>query len=129
MNFDGKVVVITGGASGIGAACAIEFAAQDATVAIVDRDTSAGHKVAAALRDQGRKAEFFEADVSLRPSVELLIRQIVRQFGGIDVLVSNAGIQRYGTVTTLSEEEWDEVMNTNLKSAFLVCKYAVPRMI
>ena len=129
MNFNGKVVVITGGGSGIGEACAIEFAERDAAVAVVDRDATAGERVAAALRDKGRKAEFFEADVSLCAQVETLVQRIVDRLGGVDVLVSNAGIQRYGTVTTLSEEQWDEVMNANLKSAFLACKYIVPEMI
>ena len=129
MNFNGKVAVITGGGSGIGEACAAEFADRQAVVAIVDRDSKQGGQVAAALRNKGQSAEFFEADISLRGQVELLVQRIVERLGGIDVLVSNAGIQRYGTVTTLSEEEWDEVMNANLKSAFLMCKYAIPDMI
>lgn len=129
MNFNGKVAVITGGGSGIGEACAGEFADRHAMVAVVDRDSRAGEQVAAGLRKRGRSAEFFEADISLRGQVELLVQRIVERLGGIDVLVSNAGIQRYGTVTTLSEEEWDEVMNANLKSAFLMCKYAIPEMV
>lgn len=129
MNFDGKLAVITGGGSGIGEACAVEFADRNARVAIVDRDGKAGEKVAARLRDKGRKAEFFKADLSQVVQVEAVVRQVVERLGGIDILVSNAGIQRYGTVTTLSEEEWDEVMNANLKSAFLMCKYIVPEMI
>jgi len=61
--------------------------------------------------------------------VERLIPDIVRRFGGIDVLVNNAGIQRYGTVTTIAEEQWDEVIDANLKSAFLMSKFAIPEMI
>jgi NAD(P)-dependent dehydrogenase (short-subunit alcohol dehydrogenase family) len=124
MNFESKVVLITGGSSGIGAACVKEFAARKAAVAIIDRqplaEGSLGH---------GIRAEYFQADVSLATRVQQVIAAIVSSFGGIDVVVNNAGIQRYGSVTTISEEEWDEVMNINLKSAFLVSKYAIPEML
>jgi NAD(P)-dependent dehydrogenase (short-subunit alcohol dehydrogenase family) len=126
MNFSGKVVVVTGAGSGIGAACAREFAMRNAVVAMVDRkplaDREAGWPDAAA-------SEYFQADVSSRSEVEGLIPKIVRQLGGIDILVNNAGIQRYGSVTTISEEQWDEVMDANLKSAFLMSKFAIPEMI
>jgi NAD(P)-dependent dehydrogenase (short-subunit alcohol dehydrogenase family) len=129
VNFEGKVAVVTGGGSGIGEACAREFATRNAAVAVVERDAKAGEKTARELRGKRGTAEFFLADLSHREEVERLIPAIVSRFGGIDVLVNNAGIQRYGTVTTLSEEEWDEVMNVNLKSAFLMSKYAIPEMI
>jgi meso-butanediol dehydrogenase / (S,S)-butanediol dehydrogenase / diacetyl reductase len=129
MDFSGKVVVITGGGSGIGQACAREFADRHAAVAIVDRDAQAGEQTVSELRGKNQHAEFFRADTSLRGQVESIVPQIVSKLGGIDVLVNNAGIQRYGTVTTISEEEWDEVMDVNLKGAFLMSKYAIPRMI
>jgi NAD(P)-dependent dehydrogenase (short-subunit alcohol dehydrogenase family) len=129
MEFSGKVVVITGGGSGIGQACAREFADRHAVVAVVDRDTKAGEQTASELKSKNKRAEFFQADTSLRAQVESLVPEIVARLGGIDVLVINAGIQRYGTVTTISEEEWDEVLNVNLKGAFLMSKYAIPVMI
>ena len=129
MDFTGKVAVVTGGGSGIGQACAREFATRRAAVAVVDRDSMAGEKTVRELRGQGSVAEFFLADVSRQADVALLVPAIVSRSGCIDVLVNNAGIQRYGTVTTLSEEEWDEVMNVNLKSAFLMSKYVIPEMI
>jgi NAD(P)-dependent dehydrogenase (short-subunit alcohol dehydrogenase family) len=129
MDFTGKIAVVTGGGSGIGQACAHEFATRHAAVAVVDRDAAAGGKTARELCSQGGSVEFFLADLSRRAEVERLIREIVSKFGGIDILVNNAGIQRYGTVTSLSEEEWDEVMDVNLKSAFLMSKYAIPEMI
>ena len=129
MDFAGKVAVVTGGGSGIGEACVREFATRHAAVAVVDRDATAGGKTASEFRARGGVAEAFAADLSRREEVERLVPQIVSRFGGIDILVNNAGIQRYGTVTTLSEEEWDEVMDVNLKSAFLMSKYAIPEMV
>jgi len=129
MDFGGKVVVITGGGSGIGQACAREFADRHASVAVVDRDAKAGEQTVSELRSKNKLAEFFKADTSLRAQVEPLVPAIVTRLGGIDVLVNNAGIQRYGTVTSISEDQWDEVMNVNLKSAFLMSKYAIPVMI
>ena len=129
MDFGGKAVVITGGGSGIGQACAREFADRHASVAVVDRDAKAGEQTVSELRSKNKLAEFFKADTSLRAQVEPLVPEIVTRLGGIDVLVNNAGIQRYGTVTSISEDQWDEVMNVNLKSAFLMSKYAIPVMI
>lgn len=123
VQFKGKIAVITGGASGIGRACATEFAARGAAVAVVDRAEDAGSRTA------GEPTAYFQAEVSRAAEVEALIPKIVARFGGIDILVNNAGIQRYGTVTTLTEAEWDEVLNVNLKSAFLVSKYVIPEMI
>jgi NAD(P)-dependent dehydrogenase (short-subunit alcohol dehydrogenase family) len=128
MSFSGKVVIVTGGASGIGLACCEGFAALGGEVAVVDRDARRGEECAASIRAVGRHAEFFPADVSRSQEVEKLVAKVEQRLGGIDILVNNAGIQRYGTVTTLSEEEWDEVLNVNLKSAFLMSKHSIPAM-
>ncbi|HEV2416858.1 MAG TPA: glucose 1-dehydrogenase [Terriglobia bacterium] len=127
MQFKGKVAVITGGGSGIGQACALEFAGGGAAVAVVDRDRAASETTVKSI--SGSSAAYFQADLSRAAEVEQMIPKIVAQFGGIDILVNNAGIQRYGSVTTVSEAEWDEVLNVNLKSAFLVSKFAIPEMI
>jgi len=129
MDFKGKVAVVTGGASGIGQACCREFAERNAAVAVVDRNPKTGQQTVEELRRKGGAAEFFGVDVTLSAQVEKAVSDIVAKFGGIDILVNNAGIQRYGTATSISEAEWDEVMNVNLKSAFLMCKYVVPQMI
>ena len=128
-DFTAKVVIVTGGASGIGLACCKEFAGRGAAVAMVDRDARRGEENAAAIGKSGGRTEFFPADVSRPEEVKKLVEQIAARFGGVDVLVNNAGIQRYGTVTTLSEEEWDEVLNINLKSAFLMAKHSIPQMV
>jgi NAD(P)-dependent dehydrogenase (short-subunit alcohol dehydrogenase family) len=129
MDFGGKVVVITGAGSGIGEACVREFANRNAVVAMVDCKASAGEKTISELRQRGASVEYFQADVSSRAEVERLIPKLVARLGGIDVLVNNAGMQRYGSATTVTEEEWDEVLNVNLKSAFLMSKHAIPEMI
>ena len=129
MNFRNKVAVVTGGASGIGLACCREFAARHAAVAIVDLNRKGGKHALKELRDRGSRAEFFLFDVSNRSQVEAGVRKIVKKLGGIDILINNAGIQRYATATTCSEEDWDKVLAVNLKSAFLMSKYVIPQMI
>jgi NAD(P)-dependent dehydrogenase (short-subunit alcohol dehydrogenase family) len=128
MNFSGKVAVVTGGSSGIGRATCLELLQHGASVAVVDRDEVAGHKL---IREAnaGDRILFFRADLSLNHEVEVIIPEIVKAFGGIDVLVSNAGIQTYGSATTTTEEEWDKTLAVNLRSGFLVSKYSIPHMI
>ena len=129
MDFKNKVVVVTGGASGIGLACCREFARRNASIAVVDLNEKAGRNAVKELRQFGGKVEFFPFDVSKNASVAAGVAKIVRKLGGIDILINNAGIQRYGTATTASEEDWDLVLTVNLKSAFLMSKYAIPAMI
>jgi len=129
MDFQNKVVVVTGGASGIGLACCREFAQRHATVAMVDRDMKAGRRAAKELRSLGGRVEFFSFDVSKSAQVEAGVAKIARKLGAIDVLINNAGIQRYATATTCSEEDWDLVLGVNLKSVFLMSKYAIPHII
>ena len=128
MNFEGKVAIVTGGASGIGKAAAREFCTRHAGVGIVDLDERAGAATVQELSEAGGKTQFFPCDVSQRSQVEKLIPAITSKFGGIDILVSNAGIQRYGSVLSTSEELWDEVMAANLKGSFLMSKAAIPEM-
>jgi NAD(P)-dependent dehydrogenase (short-subunit alcohol dehydrogenase family) len=129
MDFKGKVIVVTGGGSGIGQACCYEFADHGGTVAIVDRDEKGGKETERQIASQGGHVEFFAADVSSDSQVHALTRKIVDKMGGMDALVNNAGIQRYGTATTTSEKEWDEVLNINLKGAFLMARHCIPAMI
>jgi NAD(P)-dependent dehydrogenase (short-subunit alcohol dehydrogenase family) len=129
MDFAGKVIIVTGGASGIGQAAAREFARRNGTVAIFDRNDRAGRETAEALRAQGHAADYVHVDVATGAEVERAVNEVAARLGGIDVLVNNAGIQRYGAATSTSEQEWDEVMNANLRSAFLASKYAIPHMV
>src|SRR6478609_5253239 len=121
MNYKDKTVVITGGAKGIGAATAKAFFDAAATVVVLDiaADTS---------NLQNEKWMFLQCDVSDETQVAAAFDRIGNQFKTIGFLVNNAGIQRYGTVTETSTDEWDLVMNINLKSFFLCSKYALPLM-
>ncbi len=129
MDFTNKVIVVTGGGSGIGRACCYEFAALKGAVVVVDRDEKGGEETRHKIVADGGRAEFFAADVSSESQVEDLIKKALARTGGIDVLVNNAGIQRYGTATTTSAQEWDEVLDVNLKGAFLMARYTIPAMI
>jgi NAD(P)-dependent dehydrogenase (short-subunit alcohol dehydrogenase family) len=125
MSFENMKVVVTGGAKGIGGACVKAFTEEGAKVCILDID-QAGQEFADTL---GGDTFFIHCDVSKEDEVKTAFRKIEKKLGAVEVLVNNAGIQRYSTVTETSEEEWDLVMNVNLKSAFLCSKYAIPMMV
>ncbi|MFN7995712.1 MAG: SDR family oxidoreductase [Bryobacteraceae bacterium] len=129
MDFTGKAVIVTGGASGIGRAAAREFAHRNAAVAVFDRNDEAGRETLAELAGEPGRSAYFHVDLAVGAEVAQAMNEAAQRMGGIDVLVANAGIQRYGTATTTSEVEWDEVMDANLRSAYLSSKYALPHMI
>jgi NAD(P)-dependent dehydrogenase (short-subunit alcohol dehydrogenase family) len=129
MDFTNRAIIVTGGASGIGEATAREFAGRNGAVAIFDRNDQAGQETAAALRDAGQTAEYYQVDLAASTQVEQAVEQVAARMGGIDILANVAGIQRYGTAVTTSEAEWDETLNANVRSAFLASKYAMPHMI
>jgi NAD(P)-dependent dehydrogenase (short-subunit alcohol dehydrogenase family) len=126
--FSGKTALVTGGAMGIGGAVAELLAARGASIAIVDRAEKEAAALAKAITDKGGKAIAVMADVSKAADVEAAVARAVSAFGGLDVVSNNAGIQRYGTAESTSEAEWDEVMNVNLKSIYLVCHAAIPHL-
>ena len=126
--FGGKAALVTGAAMGIGEAVARRLARAGARVALVDRDADAVEGVAEAIRSDGGAALALAADVSDGAAVRLAVGRAAEAFGGLDVLSNNAGIQRYGTVETTDEAGWDEVIDVNLKSVYLVCRAAVPHL-
>lgn len=125
MAFIAKHVVVTGGAKGIGGAAVTRFLEEGACVTVLDLDEKQARERLVNFED---RSLFIHCDVSNAGQVEGAFNQIDVRFGAVDVLVNNAGIQRYSTVTDTTEEEWDLVMNVNLKSAFLCSKYAIPLM-
>lgn len=120
-----KVIVLTGGSSGLGKACAAEFAQQGATVVIGDTDEAAGGETAESLDGRGR---FVPCDVSSSADCARLSDAAAGEFGRIDAVMSNAGIDGNGTVETCEEDSWDRVMGVNLKGMFLISKHAVPHL-
>lgn len=127
-SIDGKRVLISGGASGIGQATALLFAQQGARVAIVDLNQEAGQAVIRRIEAEGGQAIFIHCDVTQKAECQQAVEQIAAQWGGIDILFNNAGIIRRADVTETSEEEWDLVMGVNVKSMFLLSKFAIPYM-
>jgi len=124
----GKVALITGGASGIGRATALLFAREGAAVAIVDVNEREGKAVVQTIINEGGRATFVRGDVTRAADCQLAVKQTVGQLGKLDILFNNAGIIRRASVVETSEEEWDLVMATNVKSVFLLSKYAIPVM-
>jgi len=123
---DGKIALITGAGRGIGRAIALRLAREGCDVALCDLNPA--EDTADEVRALGRRALFVQGDVTDEAQVTRVVEQTIAGLGQIDILVNNAGIQRYSTVTETTVEEWDLVMNVNLKSAFLCAKHAIPSM-
>ena len=119
MRLKGKSALVTGAAQGIGFGCAKRFAEEGARVVLVDNNADVGEASAAGLRDAGLDATFLQCDVGLKPEVDHVVAESVKLLGGIDILVSNAGINRRADFLDFKEEDFDLVIRTNLKSVFL----------
>lgn len=126
--FDGKVALITGAASGIGAATALRFAQEGAKVLLADVQDELGRAVLQEITAAGGEGRYVHADVSVAEDVAGMIRAAVEGFGRLDVLYNNAGLGRGGPITELAEEDWDLVLDVDLKSVYLGCKFAIPEM-
>jgi NAD(P)-dependent dehydrogenase (short-subunit alcohol dehydrogenase family) len=124
----GKVALITGGASGIGRATAILFAREGAAVAIVDLDEPHARTAVQDIEAQGGQAIFIRCDVTRADECQHAVQATLEGFGRLDILFNNAGIVRRADVIETTEEEWDRVMDVNVKSIFLMSKYVVPVM-
>ncbi len=121
-----KVALITGGASGIGRATAILFAQEGAAVAIVDIHAGHGQSAATEIESVGGKAIFIPCNVTNADDCRSAVEKTVNTFGGLNILFNNAGIIRRANVINTTEDEWDRVMAVNVKSIFLMSKYAIP---
>ena len=120
-DFDGKVVIVTGGALGMGGDTAAEFARQGASVVIADLNPDAGRRRESHIRSDGGIALFVESDVALAKDARRVVESAVAQFGGVDILFNNAGIQpvdSYRNVEDTPEPMWDRILDVNLKSYF-----------
>ena len=126
-----KIVIVSGGAHGIGEAAVLAFAREGYRVTLADLDSDAGEQVTRQSRPLPGEVMFIKADISRSEDARDVVRKTVSSFGGVDVVFNNAGIQppeSYKTVEHLEEAVWDRVMDVNVKGCFLLCKYAIPEM-
>ena len=128
MKFKNRVVVITGAGSGIGRACALEFAKEDARVVIADINLNAAKETMQLINDSGGDAFALEADVSNPDSVQKLADETIARFSNVHALVNNAAIQVNKTAEDTSFEEWNQQLSINLGGVFLCSKYFLPHL-
>lgn len=129
MRLQGKVAIITGAASGIGKATAEKFIAEGAVVAVCDVNKNAVDELASALTASGGKAAGFLVDVTRRDQIDAMVAEVKNQFGRIDILVNNAGIVADAQLTKMSEDQFDRVIDVNLKGVFNCTQAVVDTMI
>ncbi len=124
----GKAAIVTGGGSGIGEAIALRFGACGTQVAVLDVDEAAATSAVAAIQDGGGTADFFSCDVGDQQAVNAAFEDVVRRFGGIDLLVNNAGIAHVGTVEETTAEDFDRIYRVNVKGVYHCLQAGVKAM-
>jgi 3-oxoacyl-[acyl-carrier protein] reductase len=127
MRLKDKIAIVTGGARGIGRAISELFAREGATVIILDL-LPQGQIVADSINDTGKRAEYHQVSVTDKTAVEGIFKEVNNKYGSIDILINNAGITRDRTLEKMSEEEWDAVIEVNLKGVFICTQAVVPYM-
>ena len=127
MRLKDKIAIVTGGARGIGQAISELFAREGAAVIILDL-LPQGQKVADSINDAGKKAEYHQVSVTDKTAVEGVFKKVNDKYGKIDILINNAGITRDRTLEKMSEDEWDAVIDVNLKGVFICTQAVVPYM-
>ncbi len=128
--FDGKVVLITGGTRGIGRACAERFASEGASVALCGRNESAAKDAAEEIATvSGGSVRGYRTDIANSDEVDALIGSVQDELGGLHILVNNAGVTKDGLLMRMKNDDWETVLNTNLNGAFYCCRAAVRGMI
>ena len=127
--FQGKVVLVTGAASGIGRAAALAFAREEAKVVVSDIVTEGGNETVRMIKEAGGEASFIQADISRAQDIQTLIQKIVKAYGRLDCAFNNAGIEApMGSLIDCSEEDFDRNVRINLKGTWLCLKHEIPYM-
>jgi NAD(P)-dependent dehydrogenase (short-subunit alcohol dehydrogenase family) len=131
MRLNGKVMIVTGGGSGMGKTAAELFAREGARVVVSDVSEAAGEGVVSAVRAAGGEATFVRADVSAEADARAMVQHAVATYGRVDALYNNAGIMPEADHSVIDTDvaTWDKVMAVNVRGVFLGCKYAIPRML
>jgi NAD(P)-dependent dehydrogenase (short-subunit alcohol dehydrogenase family) len=124
-----KAALITGAAGGIGRASALMFAREGAAVGLADLNEGAGEAIAREIRQAGGRAFFQRTDITKASDCKRMVERTIEEFGGIQILFNNAGTIRRATVAELTEREWDQVIDINVKSIFFMCREVIPVMV
>ena len=127
-NLEGKVVLVTGGGSGLGEATARAFAAAGCKVAVVDINDDNARRVCAELANEGNESIALHCDVSNAADVQAAVQRTVDELGSLDIVVNNAAVDHTVSIEEMSVDEWDQVIGVNLRGPFLMAKAALPQM-
>ncbi len=128
MRFQDKVCIVTGSTSGIGRATALRLAAEGGKVLVIGRNPDEAKEVLTTITDKGGTALFAPTDIADPDAVKAAVQQALDAWGRIDVLVNNAATMTFTPLVDLTLDDWEKVMNTNLRAVFLFCKYCIPHM-
>ncbi len=128
MKLAGKVAIVTGSARGLGAAMARKFASEGASVVVTDILVEQAKRIASDIQKSGGKAVALKTDVTRKAEVQNLVKEAISNFGAVHILVNNAGFMRQAPLVEMTEEDWDDILDGNLKSVFLCIQAVLPHM-
>ena len=134
MLLENKVAIVTGSAGGIGRGIALKFAQEGCDVAVVDLNLKGANETLDEVKKLGREGLAFEADITNSSQIKAMVDKVIEKFGRIDILVNSAGTlfsvadQDKRSITLIPEEQWDRIVDINLKGCFICCKYVTPHM-
>lgn len=128
MRFENKICIVTGGGSGIGKATSMRLASEGGTVIVVDNNEQHGNDTVETIKQHKGNALFIKTDIGVSAEVKSCVDKVIERYNRIDILVNNAAFMTFTKIVDLEEADWDKLMNINLKSVFLFCKYSIPHM-